>query len=78
MALLPFEATAQTFGTVTVGASGALFGILLAFALYFPERPILMALLFPVPAKYFVIIIGALSVLFRRRAASPTPRILAA
>jgi membrane associated rhomboid family serine protease len=61
VALLPFEATAQTFGTVTVGASGALFGILLAFALYFPERPILMALLFPIPAKYFVIIIGALS-----------------
>jgi len=61
VALLPFEATARTFDTVTVGASGALFGILLAFALYFPERPILMALLFPIPAKYFVIIIGALS-----------------
>ena len=27
----------------------------------FPDRPILMALLFPIPAKYFVIIIGALS-----------------
>ena len=59
--LLPFAMTAPTYGTVTVGASGALFGILLAFALYFPERPILMALLFPIPAKYFVIIIGALS-----------------
>ena len=59
--LLPFAVTAPTYGTVTVGASGALFGILLAFALYFPERPILMALLFPIPAKYFVIIIGALS-----------------
>jgi rhomboid family protein len=61
VALLPFTATAQTYTTVTVGASGALFGILLAFALYFPERPILLAFLFPVPAKYFVIIIGALS-----------------
>jgi membrane associated rhomboid family serine protease len=61
VSLLPFAATAQTYTTVTVGASGALFGILLAFALYFPERPILMALLFPIPAKYFVIIIGALS-----------------
>jgi membrane associated rhomboid family serine protease len=61
VSLLPFAATALTYNTVTVGASGALFGILLAFALYFPERPILMALLFPIPAKYFVIIIGALS-----------------
>jgi membrane associated rhomboid family serine protease len=61
VALLPFAVTEQTYGTVTVGASGALFGILLAFALYFPERPILLAMLFPIPAKYFVIIIGALS-----------------
>jgi membrane associated rhomboid family serine protease len=61
VALLPFAVTAQTYTTVTVGASGALFGILLAFALYFPERPILLAMLFPIPAKYFVIIIGALS-----------------
>ena len=38
-------------------------GILLAFALYYPERPILMFMLFPVPAKYFVMIIGAISFL---------------
>ncbi len=46
-----------------MGASGALYGILLAFALYYPERPILMFMLFPVPAKYFVMIIGAISFL---------------
>ena len=61
VALLPFAITRATYNTVTVGASGALFGILLAFAMYYPERPILMALIFPIPAKYFVIIIGALS-----------------
>lgn len=61
--LLPFQATALTYGAVTIGASGALYGLLLAFALYYPDRPILMFMLFPVPAKYFVIIIGAISFL---------------
>ena len=61
--LLPFDATAQTYISTTIGASGALYGLLMAFALYFPERPILMFLLFPVPAKYFVIIVGALAFL---------------
>jgi membrane associated rhomboid family serine protease len=42
-----------------VGASGAIFGLLLAFGMYFPNRPILIWFLFPVPAKYFVIIFGA-------------------
>ena len=36
----------------------------MAFAIYFPHRPILMFLLFPVPAKYFVMIIGALAFMF--------------
>jgi membrane associated rhomboid family serine protease len=42
------------------GASGALFGILLAFGMYFPNTE-LMILIFPIPikAKYFVMIYGA-------------------
>jgi len=59
--LLPLPGSAVIYQTVTVGASGALFGLLLAYALYYPERPILLFLLFPIPAKYFVIIIGAIS-----------------
>ena len=46
---------------MTIGASGAIYGLLLAFALYFPDRPILMFLLFPIPAKYFVILMGVLT-----------------
>ncbi len=45
----------------TVGASGAVFGILLAFGMLFPNAP-LQILFFPVPikAKYFVIAYGVL------------------
>ncbi len=43
-----------------IGASGAIYGLLLAYAIYFPERPILI-LLFPVPAKYAVMILGAIA-----------------
>ena len=80
VSLLPFAVTAATYGSNTVGASGALYGILLAFALYYPERPILMFMLFPIPAKYFVMIIGAISFLSAtggapsRRACGPSRR----
>ena len=62
VSLLPFAATAPAYQTVTVGASGALFGLLIAYAMYWPERPILL-LLFFVPAKVFVMIYGALALL---------------
>ena len=60
---LPVDALRATYGAVTIGASGALYGLLMAFAIYYPDRPILMFLLFPIPAKYFVMILGALAFL---------------
>lgn len=63
VSLLPFGFTSTMYGAVTMGASGALYGLLLAFALYYPTRPILMFMLFPIPAKYFVMIIGAIAFL---------------
>ncbi len=53
VALLPFDATRATYYANIIGASGALYGLLLAYAIYYPNRPILMFLFFPVPAKYF-------------------------
>jgi membrane associated rhomboid family serine protease len=51
--------------TPTVGASGAVFGILLAFGVLFPNTQ-LMLLIPPIPirAKYFVLIYGALELYF--------------
>lgn len=42
----------------TVGASGAVFGILLAFGMLFPNSMIYIYFFFPLKAKYFVIIYG--------------------
>lgn len=47
----------------TIGASGAIYGLLLAFGMMYPERPILFSFLFPIPAKYFVMILGGIAFL---------------
>ena len=43
-----------------IGASGAIYGLLLAFGWLFPNRPIYIYFLFPIPAKYMVIIYGVI------------------
>lgn len=63
LALVPGDLGAAMRNSVTVGASGAIYGLLLAYALYFPDRPIYMWALFPIPAKYFVLIMGAIAFL---------------
>ena len=42
----------------TIGASGAIYGLLLAFGWLFPDRQIYIYFLVPIRAKYFVIIFG--------------------
>jgi membrane associated rhomboid family serine protease len=60
VALLPFGFAAALYRSIIVGASGAIFGLLLAYALYFPDRLIYMYFLFPIKVKYFVMILGAI------------------
>ena len=48
------------YHTPTVGASGAVFGVLLAFGMLFPNTLIYIYFAFPIKAKYFVMIYGAI------------------
>ncbi|MFO7977750.1 MAG: rhomboid family intramembrane serine protease [Bacteroidales bacterium] len=49
---------------VVVGASGAVFGILLAFGMLFPNSLIYLFFAIPIKAKYFVMIYGGLELYF--------------
>jgi membrane associated rhomboid family serine protease len=52
-----------SLNTRTIGSSGAIYGLLLAFGLFYPDRIVLMSFLFPIKAKYFVMIMGAIAFL---------------
>jgi rhomboid family protein len=50
--------------TSAIGASGAIMGILVLFACFYPDAEVLAFLLIPLKAKYLVLIFVALDVLF--------------
>ncbi|HEY8709973.1 MAG TPA: rhomboid family intramembrane serine protease, partial [Burkholderiaceae bacterium] len=54
-------AVAALTGSVypTIGASGGLFGLLLAFGMMFPHRTILLFFIIPIPARMLVVLYGA-------------------
>jgi membrane associated rhomboid family serine protease len=45
---------------VTIGASGAIYGILLAYGLTWPDRKVLLYFIIPVKIKYLVLIFGCI------------------
>jgi membrane associated rhomboid family serine protease len=47
----------------TIGASGAIYGVLLAFGMTYPNRPIYLWFLVPIKAKYMVMIWGGLALI---------------
>ena len=57
VSLLPFDLARPSYGAATIGASGAIYGLLLAWALLFPHRQIIF-IIFPLPARIFVLLMG--------------------
>jgi membrane associated rhomboid family serine protease len=52
----------------TIGASGAIYGLLLAFGILFPDAQMLFMFLFPMKARHMVLLLGAISFLLTFRA----------
>jgi membrane associated rhomboid family serine protease len=44
----------------TLGCSGAIFGLLLAYGMIFPDRPIYLYMIVPIKAKWFAVIMGVM------------------
>jgi membrane associated rhomboid family serine protease len=61
VSLLPFAITRASYADVTIGASGAIYGLLMAWALIYPSRRILFMLIFPLTARVYVLLIGAIA-----------------
>ena len=52
---------AFAFGSPIIGASAAVYGVMLAFAMNWPDQPIYIWGIFPIPAKFLVMILGVMS-----------------
>ena len=54
-----YDLIKQQMDIATIGASGAVYGILLAFGMMFPNMLVFIYFLFPIKAKWLVIGYGA-------------------
>lgn len=63
LCVLAVNVAIRDWGTPTIGASGAVLGLLVAFGVLYPNQTVLMNFLFPIKAKYMVMIYAAIELL---------------
>jgi membrane associated rhomboid family serine protease len=61
VSFVPLSALQGLYFSAIVGASGAVVAVLLAYGVYFPHREIFIYGIFPIRAKYLLLILGAMS-----------------
>jgi membrane associated rhomboid family serine protease len=61
VACLPFAGAQASYHAATIGASGAVYGLLLAWGVLFPDRQILFMLMFPLRARVYVALMAAIT-----------------
>ncbi|MGE0813671.1 MAG: rhomboid family intramembrane serine protease [Vicinamibacterales bacterium] len=61
-AILPLPLAGALYRSVVIGASGSIYGLLLAYGMYYPHRTVFLYI-FPVPARIAVMILGAIAFL---------------
>jgi len=54
----------------TIGNSGAIYGLLMAYGILFGDRPVLFSMILPMKAKWMVVIMGAIELLSSFRSGS--------
>lgn len=60
-----FPGMGQSYMSVMLGASGAIYGLLVAFAFYFPNAELMLIFIpFPIKAKYFVPLLVLSDIIF--------------
>ncbi len=60
---------------VTIGASGAVYGVMIAFGLFFPDRPIYLYFFIPIKAKYLIAGLVIFELMFVNSAGSNIARL---
>ncbi len=62
---IQFPEMGQIYWSVMLGASGAIYGLLVAFAFYFPNAELMLIFIpYPIKAKYFVPLLVLLDLIF--------------
>ncbi|HOO57477.1 MAG TPA: rhomboid family intramembrane serine protease [bacterium] len=63
-ALVPYGNLITSWVIPTIGASGAVFGVMLAYGMLFPNRMILLFFIIPVKAIFFVMLIACIEMYY--------------